>query len=204
MSLLWNYSALADYADPQFVQRVFKDIAASPFGPLIVLAAFLAGGLVAFPVTVLIAATAVTFGPWLGFLYAASGALASALLTYGIGAMLGRDVLRKLMGPRLTRIRQKIVKQGVLAIAAIRMVPVAPFTLVNIVAGASGIKLIDYTAGTLLGLLPGLILMSALGAQIARIVTSPSAFELAVFALCIAAWIGLSVGVQAAIRRFGD
>ena len=113
-------------------------------------------------------------------LYAATGALASALLTYGIGAMLGREVLRKWMGPRLTRIRQKIVKQGVLAIAAIRMVPVAPFTLVNIVAGASGIKLLDYTAGTLLGLLPGLILMSALGAQIARMVTAPSALEVAI------------------------
>lgn len=200
----WNYSALADYTDPQAVQRIFKDIAASPFGPLIVLVIFLAGGLVAFPVTVLIAATAATFGPWLGFLYAASGALASALLTYGIGAVLGREVLRKWMGPRLTRIRQKIVKQGVLAIAAIRMVPVAPFTLVNMVAGASGIKLIDFTAGTLLGLLPGLILMSALGAQIARIVTAPTAFEVALFALCIAAWIGLSVGIQAVIRRFGD
>ena len=150
-----------------------------------------------FPVTVLIAATAATFGPWLGFLYAASGALASALLTYFIGALLGRDVLRNWMGPRLTRIRQRIVRQGVLAIAAIRMVPVAPFTLVNMVAGASGIRLLDYIAGTLLGLLPGLILMSALGAQIARIITSPSAFELALFALCIVAWIGLSFGIQA-------
>jgi uncharacterized membrane protein YdjX (TVP38/TMEM64 family) len=72
------------------------------------------------------------------------------------------------------------------------------------VAGASGIKLIDFTAGTLLGLLPGLILMSALGAQIARIVKAPTAFEVALFALCIVAWIGLSVGIQAAIRRFGD
>ncbi len=199
----WNYSPLADYADPQAVRRAFEDIAASPFAPLVVLAIFLAGGLVAFPVTVLIAATAAAFGPWLGFLYAACGALASALLTYGVGAGLGRDVLRKWMGPRMTSIRQKIVKQGVLAIAAIRMVPVAPFTLVNIVAGASGIKLIDYMVGTLLGLLPGLILMSALGAQVARLVTSPSPLELAFLALCVAAWIGLSVGVQAVIRSFG-
>jgi hypothetical protein len=51
-------------------------------------------------------------------------------------------------------------------------------------------------------LLPGLILMSALGAQIARIITAPSALELALFALCIIAWIGLSFGIQLAIRRF--
>jgi phospholipase D1/2 len=198
----WNYSPLADYADPQSVRGMLMDAAASRFAPVIVLVIFLAGGLIAFPVTVLIAATAATFGPWLGFLYAATGALASALLTYFIGAMLGREVLRNWMGPRLTRIRDRIVRQGVFAIAAIRMVPVAPFTLVNMVAGASGIRLLDYTAGTLLGLLPGLILMSALGVQIARIITSPSALELVLFALCIIAWIGLSFGIQLAIRRF--
>jgi phospholipase D1/2 len=198
----WSYSPLADYADPQSVRAILKGTAESPFAPVIVLAIFLAGGLIAFPVTVLIAATAATFGPWLGFLYAASGALASALLTYLIGAMLGREVLRNWMGPRLTRIRERIIRQGVFAIAAIRMVPVAPFTLVNMVAGASGIRLLDYVAGTLLGLLPGLILMSALGAQIARIITAPSALELALFALCIIAWIGLSFGIQLAIRRF--
>lgn len=199
----WNFSPLADYADAQTVQGAFGEIAASAFAPFIVLGLFLAGGLVAFPVTLLIAATAAAFGPWLGFVYATLGAMASALLTYGIGAFLGRDILRNLLGPRLTRIRKQIVSQGVLAVAAIRLVPVAPFTLVNIVAGTSGIKLLDYTAGTLLGLLPGLVLMSALGTQIMRILASPSALEMSLFALCIAAWIALSIGVQAALRRFG-
>lgn len=200
----WNYSPLAEYADPQSVRAVLTDAATSPFAPGIVLAIFLAGGLIAFPVTVLIAATAATFGPWLGFLYAACGALASALLTYFVGAFLGRDVLRNWMGPRLTRIRERIVRQGVLAIAAIRMVPIAPFTLVNMVAGASGIRLFDYVAGTMLGLLPGLIVMSALGTQIARIIASPSAIELALFVLCIVAWIGLTFGIQLVIRRFSS
>ena len=200
----WNFSPLSNYANAQSVQAAFNDIAANGFAPLLVIAVFLAGGLVAFPLLVLIAATAAAFGPWLGFLYALTGSIASALLTFGIGAILGRDVLKKWMGPRLNRLRQKIVRQGVLAIALVRMVPVAPFTLVNIVAGASGIRLLDFIGGTVLGLLPGLILMSALGAQIARLVTAPSAFELMLLALCILAWIGLSFGVQAALRRFGD
>jgi phospholipase D1/2 len=113
-------------------------------------------------------------------------------------------VLRNWMGPRLTRIRERIVRQGVLAIAAIRMVPIAPFTLVNMVAGASGIRLFDYVAGTMLGLLPGLIVMSALGTQIARIIAAPSAIELALFVLCIVAWIGLTFGIQLVIRRFSS
>ncbi len=120
----------------------------------IVLAIFLAGGLVAFPVTVLIAATAATFGPWLGFLYAACGALASALLTYFIGALARPRCAAKLDGAAPHPYPRTHRRQGVLAIAAIRMVPIAPFTLVNMVAGASGIKLLDYVAGTLLGSAP--------------------------------------------------
>jgi len=202
--IAWSYSPLSEYTNVQSVQAGLDRITASSIAPLIVLAIFVGGGLIAFPLIVLIAGTAAAFGPWLGFLYAAVGATASALVTYGIGALVGRDVLRGWMGPRLNHIRQKIVKQGVLAIALIRMVPVAPFTLVNIAAGASGIRLADFIAGTWLGLLPGLILLSALGAQIARMITAPSALELGLLALCIAAWIGLSFGVQAAIRRFGD
>ena len=52
--------------------------ASSAWAPVYVIAAFLLGGLVAFPLILLIAGTAVTFGPVLGFVYAATGSLASA------------------------------------------------------------------------------------------------------------------------------
>ena len=68
-------------------------------------AVFVAGGLVAFPVVILIAATAAAFGPWFGFLYATMGVLASALATYALGAQFGQRALRNVMGPRLDRIR---------------------------------------------------------------------------------------------------
>ena len=67
------------------------------------------------------------------------------------------------MGPRLNRVRRGIVKRGVLAVAAVRLVPVAPFTLVNLVAGASRIRFSDYLLGTIIGMAPGLILMSRTG-----------------------------------------
>ena len=88
------------------------------------------------------------FGPWLGFAYAAAGALASAIVAYGVGALAGRQTLEDLMGPRLNRVRRSITRRGVLAIAAVRMVPIAPFTLVNLAAGASNLILVDYVLGT--------------------------------------------------------
>ena len=126
-------------------------------------AVFVAGGLVAFPVVILIAAMAAAFGPWFGFLHATMGVLASALATYGLGAQFGQRALRNVMGPRLDRIRTMIVRRGVLAVAAIRVVPLAPFTLSTWRWAPARSSLSMDVAWTLLGMLPGLIVMSALG-----------------------------------------
>ena len=163
---------------------------------MLVVGTFLAGGLVAFPVTILIAATAAAFGPWFGFLYATLGVLASALAIYALGAQFGQAALRRLMGPRLDRIRARIARQGVLAVAAVRIVPVAPFTFVNLALGASAIKLVDYLAGTLLGMLPGLIVMSALGHRIVAIVSQPSLVEVVAAGAC-GGWLDRGVARRA-------
>jgi uncharacterized membrane protein YdjX (TVP38/TMEM64 family) len=168
---------------------------------LIVVVLFIIGGLLVFPVLLLIAATAAAFGPWLGFAYAASGALASALVTYGLGFLIGRQTLDGLLGPRWNRVRRSISRRGVVAVAAVRMVPVAPFTLVNLVAGASRIPLLDYTLGTILGMTPGLILMSALGHQIFSMITEPTLSNMLLLATALLAWIGLTISVQALLIR---
>src|SRR3546814_3621071 len=69
-----------------------------------VFAAYLVGGLVVFPVTVLIAVTGMVFPPLPAFAYALGGTLASALLTYAIGRKTGAQPLRNLLGPRVNRV----------------------------------------------------------------------------------------------------
>jgi uncharacterized membrane protein YdjX (TVP38/TMEM64 family) len=70
------------------------------------------------------------------------------------------------------------------------------------VAGASAIRLADYVAGTLLGMLPGLIALSALGHQLVRIVTSPTPAEAGLLGLAVAGWLAVTFGVQALIGKF--
>ncbi|MFA6265851.1 MAG: VTT domain-containing protein [Pseudolabrys sp.] len=199
LALIWQFIPLAD---PASVKAVFTDIAGSHWAPLAVIATFVIAGSLMFPVTVLIAATAAAFGPWLGFTYAGVGSLASALVTYSIGAAIGKKTMRDLLGPRLNRVRQRIASRGVVAVAAIRLVPVAPFAIVNLAAGASAIPVFDYMAGTALGMLPGMIMISAVGNQFARILTSPTPYDIAVLAVAVLAWVSLSIGVQAAVSRF--
>jgi phosphatidylserine/phosphatidylglycerophosphate/cardiolipin synthase-like enzyme/uncharacterized membrane protein YdjX (TVP38/TMEM64 family) len=201
VALLWRYSELADMTRPDVLQEWFASIADEPWTPVMVIAAFVLGGLVLFPVTILIAATAVTFGIWPGLAFAAVGALASAIITYGLGRWFGAAALRQLLGPRLNRISQGIARQGIPAVTAVRLVPIAPFTIVNLVAGAMRIPLLDYSVGTVLGLAPGVLVMSLLGDQLLQIVTEPSPTEIAILLAVLLAWAALSVGLQGLVAK---
>ena len=201
LTLIWHLTPLSSQLDPETLETTLASLAGSPWGPLVVIAAFVGGGLVAFPVNLLIAATAAAFGPLLGFAYAAMGILASALVTYAAGVWIGRKTLMNLVGPRLSRIRNNLARRGVLAVATVRMVPLAPFTLVNVVAGASQIRLTDYLAGTAIGMAPGLIALSALGHQILHVLSNPTPGQLALLVLAVALWIAIAVGVQVIAER---
>lgn len=201
LALMWRYTPLAEWTDLRLIRASALSISDSMWAPLIVVCVFVAAGFVLFPVTILIAVTAGTFGPWLGLLYAAAGALASSLTTYLLGARLGKNALRTLVGPRLNRIARRVRDKGILTMATVRMVPVAPFTVVNLVAGASGIRFVDFVAGTLLGLLPGLIVLSSLGNQIFYALSDPSWTDIALAGVLIFAWVGLSFGLQILVSR---
>jgi uncharacterized membrane protein YdjX (TVP38/TMEM64 family) len=203
LAVAWQFPPLSKIASPSEIGPMLSNLSEEPWAPLLVLGVYVIGGLVAFPVLLLIAATAAAFGPLMGFLYAAAGSLASAVVTYALGLALGRDTLRTIIGPRLKRVQRRILRGGVVTIAAIRLVPIAPFTVVNVVAGASDIRLGPFIAGTVLGMAPGWILMSALGHQLAQMVTEPTAGDWALLALLIVLWVSIAAAVQLGFAKFG-
>lgn len=201
LALAWNVTPMSAYLDSKMVERTIAGFASSPWTPVYVTAAFVLGGLLEFPLILLIAGTAAALGPVLGFACAAAGSLASAVVTYFIGAWLGRRNLESLLGPRLHRIRSRVQRSGVLAVTAIRLVPIAPFTVVNMVAGASGIAFSHYIIGTALGLLPGLVMLSAMGGQIMDIILRPTLAGVLLLVAGIASWILLVLGAQVLVAR---
>jgi len=194
LALAWQYTSLKDFADVGFVSSVISE--RSHFAPLLAIAAFVVGGLVVFPVLVLIAATAAALGPWMGFVSAGIGVLLSALTLFLIGRFLGHVRLQRLLGRRAARIQRRVIGKGVVAVAMIRMVPIAPFSIVNLVAGASELSLRDFMLGTVLGMAPGIAVMAALGAQIADLARNASLSNVLLLVLAVAAWIAFCLGVQ--------
>jgi phospholipase D1/2 len=150
---------------------------------------------------VLIAVTAAVFGVWPGMLYAGAGALASAMVTYAIGRWLGPRGLRQFFGPRLNLITRSFARKGIPTVTMVRLVPVAPFSIVNLAAGAICIPALDYILGTALGLLPGLAIMSVLGDRAITLIQAPSLAGVAALVGLLVIMVGISIGLQMFISR---
>jgi len=164
-----------------------------------VTAFYVLASLVFVPITLLIVATAVAFPPLEGVVYAFAGVACASGATFGLGRWLGRGLVRRVAGRRLNQVSRRIGRRGALAVAAVRLAPVAPFTLVNLVAGASHVRLRDFLLGTLLGVAPGILGVVVLESSLERLVRHPSLEPALAVVLVI---VGL-VALVALIRRLG-
>lgn len=198
---VWNATPLAEYLEPKRIANWLdtwaNDIWAMAALPLVYVVASLA----VFPITLMIAATAIAFGPWSGFLIAISGSLLSAAATYGLGSWLGRKFLRRQMGQRLNRISRALGEKGVIAVVTLRTAPVAPFTVVNLACGASDVNIRDYLLGTAIGMAPGIIAMTALGGSLRELLFNPSGTSWLIVGGAIVAWLGLGIAAQVIVSR---
>ena len=199
----WNLTPLAEWANPDLWTGWLISLQ-DGWAAVVVVVLFVLAGLVMFPVLVLIAATAAVFGAWPGLLYAGAGALASAFTTYAIGRWLGPRGLRQFFGPRLNLITRSFARKGIPTVTLVRLVPVAPFSLVNLAAGAICIPALDYLLGTVIGLAPGLTVMSLMGDQAVGLIREPSLRGGAILGGLLAAAIAVSIGLQVFVSRRRD
>src|SRR5262249_33232968 len=112
----WKWTPLADQIDIRKITIWVHSIRDNPGGPFIILAAYLAGSVLIIPITVLILATALVFGPLLGCAYSFVGCFLGAGLTYAIGYFLGRNFIQRVVGSKWQRVEQKIDQAGIMGV----------------------------------------------------------------------------------------
>ena len=105
---------------------------------------------VMFPRPLITLAAVVGFSPWLGFAYAMTGIVFAAIVTYYVGKLVRRDTVRRLAGPHVDRMVDVLKKHGLLALTLLRLVPMAPFAIEGMVAGAVGLRLWQLALATAL------------------------------------------------------
>jgi phospholipase D1/2 len=169
----WQWTPLADQIQIGKVAGWAASLRTNPARPVIILAAYLIGSLVSVPITALIIVTALVFGPALGCVYSFAGSFLGAVETYAVGYFLGRNFVRQITGPKWERVEKKIGETGIIAVATMRLLPVAPFTIVNVISGAFQVPLRDYAVGSLIGLAPGILVINLFAHQFERAIRNP-------------------------------
>ncbi len=203
LAAAWTWTPLRHWVSLDLLLYYTSFIANRRTAPLIVLAAFIIGGLIHFPVTLLIVATAITFEPFTAFIYALAGTLSSAATLYWAGRLLGRNAISRFGGRRLNRLSRRLAKQGIFTITMIRLVPIAPFSFVNFVAGVSHIKFTDFLIGTAVGLLPGLIAITLLGGRLGEAIRHPKVENFLVLAGLITLFVSANILVRRWLEKRG-
>ena len=95
----------------------------------------------------------------------------------------------------MERLSRRLARRGIVTIVTVRIVPVAPFAVLNLVAGASHVRLRDFVIGTVIGMSPAVLaavvfaegLLSMLGRADLRAVALVALGLLGIVGL---AWLG--------------
>ena len=193
LTLAFRLSSLGELIDVQRVVELIRQSGTQLGTPAAITCIALAS-IAAIPLAAIILISAVAFGPWLGLTYALSGASLGAAICYGVGRHLGHEALCQLAGERVNLLSERLAKGGILSVIIIRMIPIAPFAIVNLIAGSTHITKSDFMIGTFLGMLPGGLVIALMGDYIAEIAASPQGTTtlIAVFlVLFMLGWAGV-------------
>lgn len=141
------------------------------------------------PQIVLIAAAVVAFGPWTGIGYSWIGTMVSSMVGFWLGRAFGGRLLRDIAGERVQRFMALIGANGFMASLIVRLVPSAPFIVVNMAAGVSPMKQRDFFGGTALGILPKIVLTALAGHSAVKGMHGGGWTSYATIAIAAVAWI---------------
>lgn len=109
------------------------------------------------------------FGSVVGTLYINVAATAGATLAFLAARYLLKDWVERKFGNRLEPIQQGFVRNAFGYLMTLRLIPVFPFFLVNLVSGLTRINVGTYIAATAIGILPGSFVYAYAGRQLGTI-----------------------------------
>ncbi len=173
-------------------------------GPWALPAAIAGFSLLAFvgvPQFLLVAAAVVAFGPWLGFAYSWVGNLVSSLLGFYAGRRIGAGVLRRYAGRGVNDFVDMIGRNGFWASLVVRLVPSAPFVVVNMAAGVTPMKVSSFLAGTALGSIPKIALVAYAGDSAIHALNGGGPSRWIKLVGVAALWLGVALAARSWLKR---
>jgi phosphatidylserine/phosphatidylglycerophosphate/cardiolipin synthase-like enzyme/uncharacterized membrane protein YdjX (TVP38/TMEM64 family) len=203
LTLVWTHTPLKEYVTRENAAALGEVFAEHWWAPLVVILAYTPASFIMFPRWIITMTAVLAFGPWKGFVYAMTGVLIAGIATFIPGRLVGRDTVRRVAGQRLRPVTKFMGQRGLIAVTLVRLVPIAPFPVVNLVMGAMRVKLWHFVLGTFIGMLPGMLATTVLSDQQAAALEDPTRVNFWIIAAAILALVTLAFFSQRYMRRSG-
>ena len=165
--------------------------ASGPWALPAAVAAFAILAFVGVPQFMLIAAAVVAFGPLAGLAYSWIGTMISSLVGFYLGRIAGARTLETLSSDGVRSFMTLVGRNGFLASLVVRLVPSAPFIVVNMAAGVTPMRVTDFAAGTALGIVPKIALTAFAGNSIVQVMKGEGGRDALWLVLVAAAWLAV-------------
>jgi uncharacterized membrane protein YdjX (TVP38/TMEM64 family) len=143
------------------------------------------------------------FGPYLGMLLAIAGATAGATVLFLAARFVFGTALRARAGPWLRRMEAGFNKNAFSYLLALRLTPVFPFWIVNLVPAFLNVRTGTYVLATLIGVMPATVVFALIGHGLGTALDSGEPLSAALNGWVIAALAGLAllVLIPPAVRQ---
>jgi phospholipase D1/2 len=166
LAAVWRWTPLAEIVTAERILGWTRTVRETWWAPIVLVLAYTPAAFILLPRPLLTLVSVMTFGVLLGLVYATSGVLIAALVTYFAGRLLPKKTLQRLAGDALEPAGKLLREHGVVAVFGSNMLPTPPFVVQNMIAGAVRIALWKFMLGTFLALLPGMLAWTVFGDQI--------------------------------------
>ncbi len=103
------------------------------------------------------------FGTWFGGLYVVIGATLGATAIFLIAKTALGNALKNKAGPWLQRMEAGFNENALNYLLVLRLIPIFPFWLVNLVPAFLGVGLGTFAVGTFFGIIPGSLVFASIG-----------------------------------------
>ncbi|MEO1545044.1 MAG: VTT domain-containing protein [Pseudomonadota bacterium] len=162
-ALFWLSAQLIGLDENGILNQTLRSFADSNFALPVVALAFSLASLIGAPQFLLIAVTVAVFGSTTGFMFSVVATLVSATFNFHLARLLGAKWLQKRGWASVDKAMDMVGRNGFLASLVVRVVPSAPFIVVNMGLGLTKTSYTAFLAGTAIGILPKTALIAILG-----------------------------------------
>jgi uncharacterized membrane protein YdjX (TVP38/TMEM64 family) len=139
-------------------------LGAGSAAPLLMFVTYVFATLIPIPRTVFSLASGLLLGPVVGVLVAITATGVSGWMSFALARWVGRGMVKRHMDrPAVKNLNERLSGGGWMAVASLRLIPVAPFLPVNYTCGILSVRTLPYMLGTVLGSLPGTIVAVVVG-----------------------------------------